>query len=207
VYTVFPLLDRRDLAVRRPEEAAFAAPVRLLPGTSVLERYRSAQLIHFRDFAVEVELGGLAPGDEGVLVAHGDPFGGYLLYVEDGQLHVLVNSSGRIGEAAGPLPAGTSAIRLDVSASPDLLWDLTVSADGRPVAKLDEQVALTGMAPWTGISVGVDARGPVSWPLRRRRGTFRFTGDLRAVAYLPGEVRVPAPVADAIVAAAESEAD
>ena len=33
------------------------------------------------------------------------------------------------------------------------------------------------------------------------------TGDLRAVAYVPGEVRVPAPVAEAVVAAAESEAD
>jgi hypothetical protein len=85
--------------------------------------------------------------------------------------------------------------------------NLTASADGRPVTKLDRQVALTGMAPWTGISVGVDACGPVSWPLRRRRGTFRYTGDLRAVTYIPGEVRVPAPVAAAVVAAAESEAD
>src|SRR6185369_868855 len=42
--TVFPLLDRRDHAVRRPDEDRLSQPVRLLPGTPVLERYRSARL-------------------------------------------------------------------------------------------------------------------------------------------------------------------
>jgi hypothetical protein len=41
-------------------------------------------------------------------------------------------------------------------------------------------LALVGMAPWTGISVGVDARGPVSAELRRRSGVFRYTGSPRA---------------------------
>jgi hypothetical protein len=205
--TVFPLLDRGDLTVRRPGEDALTAPVRLIAGTPVLERYRSSRLIHFRCFTIDVELGGYRPGEEGVLVAHGDPFGGYLLVVEDGLLHVVVNSAGRIGSAAGPLPAGTTGIRLDVRATADLRWHLTATAGGVPVAKLDDQVALTGMAPWTGISVGVDARGPVSWALRRRRGPFRFTGTLRAVTYTPGEITVPEPVVRAVTAAAEAESD
>lgn len=67
-----------------------------------------------------------------------------------------------------------------------LRWHLLAVADDAPVATLDNRPALIGMAPWTGISVGVDARGPVSWELRRRHGTFRYTGDLRAVTYRPG---------------------
>jgi hypothetical protein len=142
-----------------------------------------------------------------VLVAHGDPFGGYLLVVENGLLHVVLNSCGRIGSAAGLLPAATTGVRLDVRATPDLRWHLTATADGVPLAQLDNQVALTGMAPWTGISVGLDARGPVSWALRRRRGAFRFTGSLRAVTYTPGEITVPERVARAVTAAAEADAD
>jgi arylsulfatase len=63
------------------------------------------------------------------------------------------------------------------------------------------------MAPWTGISVGVDARGPVVWDLRERRGTFRFTGRLRSVTYTPGPVRVPEPVIQEVEELAEAMAD
>lgn len=205
--TVFPLLDRGDLAVRRPGEARLAEPVRILPGTPVLERYRSAQLVAFRSFDVEVALGGLAPGDEGVLVAHGDAFGGYLLAVKDGRLVVLHNAGGRVSTADGPAPAGARRVVLSVTATPDLRWHLTVSADGAPVTALPDRWALTGMAPWTGISVGRDARGPVSWALRRRRGIFRFTGDLRSVTYRPGARVVPDEVARAVTAEAASRAD
>jgi len=205
--TVFPLLTAADRVVRRPEEELLSRPVRLLPGTPTLERYRSAQLIQYRDFSIRVELGGHRAGDEGVLVAHGDLMGGYLLYVEDGQVQVLVNSYGRLAEASGPVEVGAREIRLDVAATADLRWRLTVSADAVAVAELPDQVALVGMAPWTGISVGVDARGPVSWRLRERRGTFRYTGDLRAVTFTPGALTVAADVVDRITADALGRAD
>lgn len=46
------------------------------------------------------------------------------------------------------------------------------------------------MAPFQGISVGVDRKSPVSWPLYERHRSFRYSGGLRAVTYLPG---APAP--------------
>ncbi|WP_238592017.1 arylsulfatase [Pseudonocardia sp. EC080625-04] len=205
--SVFPLLDRADLAVRRPGEARLAEPVRILAGTPVLERYRSAQLIAFRSFEAGIELGGLAAGDEGVLVAHGDAFGGYLVAVEDGQILLLHNSGGRVSNAYGPVPDGVRSVTLAVTATADLRWHLAVSADGAPVTELRDRWALTGMAPWTGISVGRDARGPVSWELRRRRGVFRFTGDLRAVTYRPGERAVPTGVVRAVTEDAATRAD
>ncbi|MFB7875787.1 arylsulfatase [Nocardia sp. NPDC056064] len=243
--TVFPLLTRADLFRRRPEEARFAAPVRLLPGTPTLERYRSQRLIAYRDFTITADLTGrrvpgatpaigatpntastsgsadaagrnadavpvsegFRAGDEGVLVAHGDPLGGYLLYVENDEVVFGVNSYGRYASVAAPLPSGTRVITVRAAIRPHLRWDFVVEADGVAVAELTDQVQLVGMAPWTGISVGVDARGPVSWDLRERRGSFRYTGALRAVTYTPGPIQVPQTTIDAVEREAEYVAE
>jgi arylsulfatase A-like enzyme len=202
--TVFPLLTREDLVQRRPEEARLGDPVRILPGTSTLERYRSQRLIAFRDFDIAVELAGYRSGDEGVLVAHGDPQGGYLLYVENGRLVFGYNAYGRYAEIdAGEVAEGARSIELSAVVRPRLRWDFTVRVDGLDRATLPGRVQLVGLAPWTGISVGVDARGPVSWDLRERRGPFRYIGDLAAITYTPGTVRVPAPVVREVERAAE----
>ncbi|MFF0817264.1 arylsulfatase [Rhodococcus sp. NPDC003318] len=209
--TVFPLATPAGLFTRRPAEEALARPVRILAGTPTLERYRSSKLITFRDFDIRVELGGSAgytPGDEGVLVAHGDVQGGYLLYVENGNLVFGVNSYGQYTAVdAGPVPAGARTIEVSAVVVPRLRWDFTIRVDGTDAAQLLGQVQLVGMAPWTGISVGVDARGPVSWDLRERRGPFRYTGDLTSVTYSPGPVGVPPAAVRAIEREAEFTAD
>ncbi|WP_280440471.1 arylsulfatase [Nocardia brasiliensis] len=206
--TVFPLLTRQDLARRRPEEARLGEPLRLLPGTPTLERYRSQRLIAYRDFTITAELAGYHPGDEGVLVAHGDPLGGYLLYIEDGWLVFGVNSYGRYDSVStGPLTAGIRRISVTATVRAQLRWDFALAIDGVRVARLRDQVQLVGMSPWTGISVGVDARGPVSWELRERRGPFRYGGELRAVTYTPGPIRVPAGTIEAVEREAEFVAE
>ncbi|MGW0249167.1 arylsulfatase [Nocardia goodfellowii] len=204
--TVFPLLTRQDLARRRPEEARFAAPLRLLPGTPTLERYRSQRLIAFRDFTIEVHLGGYRTGDEGVLVAHGDPLGGYLIYIEDGRVVLGVNSYGIYGTTTAELTPGLRRITVSAAVRPRLRWDFRIEA-GAQHAELRDQVQLVGMAPWTGISIGVDARGPVSWNLRKRRGPFRYTGDLRAVTYTPGPIQVRQATIEAVEREAEFVAE
>lgn len=208
--TVFPLATGNALAVRRPAEEKLSRPVRILAGTPTLERYRSSKLIAFRDFEIGVDLGGTGygPGEEGVLVAHGDVQGGYLLYVEEGHLVFGFNAYGRYRDVdAGPLPTGARRIEVSASVRPGLRWDFELRVDGAPAAKLPDQVQLVGMAPWTGISVGVDARGPVSWDLRRRRGPFRYTGELHAVTYTPGAVQVPGVAVAQIELEAEYAAD
>ncbi|MDF3280634.1 arylsulfatase [Gordonia sp. N1V] len=210
--TVFPLYDSAaDQVRRRPDEERFTDPVRILAGTPPLERYRSSKLIAYRDFDIEVELAGWTDLDEGVLVAHGDQQGGYLLYVEAGSAHFVFNSYGRISRVSAPIPAGTGGLALRAVATPQVRWDFTLEAsvDGSSevIAKLDNQFQLIGMAPWTGISVGADARGPVDAQLRSRRGVFRFGPALRAVTYRPGAVRVPAAVRKEIEESAEYHAD
>ena len=210
--TVFPLYDRpADQLRRRPAEARLSDPIRILAGTPTLERYRSSRLIAYRDFVVEAELEGWTADDEGVIVAHGDQQGGYLLYVESAAVHLVYNAYGRVRRESGRLPEGATALCLRASATPSVRWNLTVEAvcDGEAstIVKLDDQVQLVGMAPWTGISVGLDARGPVDPELRQRRGVFRFGPALRAVTYRPGPTRVGVDVRRGLDEAAERSAD
>jgi arylsulfatase A-like enzyme len=204
--TVFPLVTRADLARRRPEEARLSDPVTILAGSPTLERYRSSRLIAYRDFSFHASIE-YSVGDEGVLVAHGDPQGGYILYIEDGRVVFGFNSFGRYASTSSPLTAGARSVTVAAVVAPRLRWNFIVSVDGQPVATLDDQVQLVAMAPWTGISVGVAARGPVSWDLRERRGPFRYTGTLRSVRYVPGPQQVSTEVVDRIESDAEVFAD
>ncbi|WP_024794128.1 sulfatase-like hydrolase/transferase [Tomitella biformata] len=206
--TVFPLLGNRVGQRRRPDEQRLARPVRILAGSPVLERYRSSRLIAYRDWDAAVELTGFERGDEGVLLAHGDPQGGYLLFVESGRLWLGYNAFGDYTELdCGPLAVGARLVELSAAVAPHVRWDLDVFVDGEPTGGALRVPQLVGMAPWTGISVGVDARGPVSCDLRARRGVFRYTGGLRAVTYTPGPEGVAALVIAETERAAEAWAD
>ncbi|CAN3979107.1 arylsulfatase [Kitasatospora purpeofusca] len=202
---VFPLADGSGaLARRHPDDARLCRPVRLLAGTPELERYRSSRLISFRSFTVEVELADHGAGDAGVLVSHGDQGGGYSLYVEDGRLRLAYNQYGELFEAdAGPLAPGPHLVTVEATAVPGLRWEFRVLVDGAETGRLGPVHQLIGMAPFQGISVGVDRKSPVSWPVYERHRSFRYGGGLRAVTYRPGD---PAPDDPETVARALREA-
>ncbi|MCU1351066.1 MAG: arylsulfatase family protein [Acidimicrobiales bacterium] len=187
---VYPLDEgsRLRFVTRPPYEAPLHQPVRLLRRTHTLERYRSQLLIQWRSFTVDVELD-FATGDRGVLVAHGDQGGGYLLYVDDGDELVFVhNGYGAMRELrCGPLGDGTAGVSLAVTAPGGWAWNVVVSVDGAPRAELDGLAMLGAMAPFCGIDVGIDRRSPVSWDLYERHGPHPFSGRLTAVTYTPGE--------------------
>ncbi len=185
---VFPLDDGTGLLqlLRRPDDEAFHRDVRLLPGTPTLERYRSQQLIAFRDFVIDVELHH-RPEDEGVLVAHGDQGGGYSIYVEDGRLHFAYNHYGEMhGLDGGHLPSGDRTVSLRATAGAGFTWDFEVAVDGVAVGSMPGTQMLLGFAPFQGIDVGIDRRSPVSWSVFERHGSFGYTGALVAVTYRPG---------------------
>jgi arylsulfatase len=185
--TVFPL-GASMLPGRRPAEEALAAPVRILPGTPKLERYRSSRLTSLRSFAVEIELDH-GQDDQGVLIAHGDQGGGYSVYVEDGQLSVAYNEYGRLREiAGGPLMPGPHRLELHVGWRPGFRVDVRLLADGTEVGALTEAWMLVGMAPFSGIDVGLNRGGPVHWDLYRRHGSFPYSGTLHHATWVPGDV-------------------
>jgi arylsulfatase len=202
---VFPLNDFTGYlgTVRRPFEDRLTEPVRILAGTPTLERYRSAKLITLRSFTATASLTHDV-SNEGVLFAHGDQGGGYVLYVEDGHAHVAYNEYGELLEAdAGVLSSGAHDVSLEATAVDDYRWNLNVVVDGEARAQLKGVSMLLGLAPLQGIDVGVDRGSPVSWPLFQRRGSFAYQGVLHAVTYVPGEY---APYSPERVLAATIEA-
>lgn len=190
---VFPLNEGSGLQrAQRPErEGAFARPVRLVPGTPTLERYRSLMLVYRRCFEVIVQLD-FAPGDRGVLFAHGSKSGGYSLAVDADRLWYVHNHSGEISELdLGLLASGRRRLRLDVTAGHGGTHvDVHADVDGEKRGELTGLPMPMGQAMFQGIDVGIDRGSPVSWKRYDAEGTFPYTGALRDVTWVPGE---PAP--------------
>ena len=187
---VYPLDEGNQLVriLRPPWHDELAAETTLRAGTPTLERWRSQQLIFQKSFDVDVALR-WHPGDAGVLVAHGDQGGGYMLYVEQNRLLFAHNAYGDMTVLdCGPLADGASSVRLAMENPGNLVWNAAVSVDGATAAEAPGLVSLMAMAPFEGIDVGVDRRSPVSWDLYERHGPFPYTGELKAVTYRPGEL-------------------
>jgi arylsulfatase len=182
---VFPIDDGTGY-MRDARPPVDVRPMVLLPGTPHIERYPATRLTALRSFDVVIRVV-YAPGDEGVLVAHGDQGGGYNVYVEGGHLWFAYNDYGNLHEVdAGPLAAGPRVVTLRATAIDNFAWDFAVLVDGRQCAQLDNMNMLLWIAPLQGIDIGIDRRSPVSWPLYERHGSFAYTGDLTSVTYEPG---------------------
>ena len=187
---VFPLNEGSGLLrTQRPErEDAFARPVRLVPGTPTLERYRSLMLVYRRSFVVTVDID-FRPGDRGVLFAHGCQSGGYSLSVDRDRLCYYHNHSGQVDVLdLGALPTGRRSIELDVCAlEGGLHVDVRVCVDGEERGRADGLVMPMGQAMFQGIDIGIDRGSPVSWARYDAEGTFAWTGNLHSVTWTPGE--------------------
>lgn len=186
---VFPLNEGAGLmrALRPEREEAYAQPVRLVPGTPTLERYRSLMLVYRRSFQVTVELD-FASGDRGVLFAHGSQSGGYSLSIDNDRLTYIHNSSGEMTELdLGLLDPGSQRIVLDVTAlEGGTHVDVQGLVGGRLRGTCKGLPMPMGQAMFQGIDIGIDRRSPVSWKRFDAEGTFPYTGTLHAVTWTPG---------------------
>lgn len=162
------------------------SPVRIVPGTPTLERFRSSRLIARKSFRITVDWD-YRSGDEGILVAHGGQEAGYVLYVEDGELGLEVCAYGTpmpIGRA--PLADTSERVDVEFAVVAESAWAVTVAVDGTEVMAGGDVPRFVSFLPFEGIDVGLDRRSPVSWALFERHGAFPFTGTLHAVTYTPG---------------------
>ncbi|MEU6866704.1 hypothetical protein ABZ924_26155 [Streptomyces sp. NPDC046876] len=85
----------------------------------------------------------------------------------------------------------------------DLRSEFRILIDGVETGRSNSVHQLIGMAPLQGISVDVDRKSPVFWPVYERHRSFRYTGRLRSVTYSPG---TQAPYDPAVVTRALKEA-
>ncbi|WP_370321619.1 sulfatase-like hydrolase/transferase [Oricola sp.] len=195
-YGVFPLDDGSGLKRiwHSPEQDALDKPVTIYAGTPTLSRFRSRLLIQLRSYTVTAQLEGYRSGDQGVLVAHGDQGGGYMMFVENGRLcyaHTFANQTRYLD--GGAVPVGASTITLDVAATAGGASTVSLSMDGASTASGHDFELFWGMSPFQGIDVGIDRRSPVSREVRDRHGCFPFTGQLHSVTYAPGTLAPDSP--------------
>ncbi|HYI60791.1 MAG TPA: arylsulfatase [Acidimicrobiales bacterium] len=194
---VYPLDEGTALKylLRPPRQAAYEQPVTLLPGTPTLERWRSLQLLFLRSVAVTIRVT-VGPGDEGILVAHGDQGGGYAVWLDPEGLHVAHNDGcGTLRGIDAPRPApGPREVVLRLDAPGGAVWHASLAVDGAVVGEGAEPwPCLYAMAPFEGIDVGIDRRSPVVWRLYQAHGPYPYTGALTSVTYQPGDRPPDAP--------------
>lgn len=176
---------------RRDADRVHEQPLTLWPRTPSLDHWRSSRLLWHRTCDITIDITH-ATDDAGVLVAHGDQGGGYVVWVEHGRVHTAFNDgNGHLTELdGGELPIGPVTIELRIEAPGGWRTNLVLSVAGTERARADDLPMLFPLAPFEGISIGRDPRSPVHWDLHQRHGSFAFTGIIHQVHYQPG---APAP--------------
>jgi len=116
------------------------------------------------------------PGDEGVLIAHGDATCGYSLYLKDGHLHFDVNvGEHQIVSSDASVPAGEHVLSVHVAHGAPVQADLR--CDGTMIGSGTIRFGFVNFISWSGLDIGHDRSSPVS----RYDAPFAFTGDLAKV--------------------------
>lgn len=176
---------------RRDADRVHEQPLTLWPRTPSLDHWRSSRLLWHRTCDITIDITH-ATDDVGVLVAHGDQGGGYVVWVDNGRVRTAFNDgNGHLSELdGGELPIGPTTIELRIEAPGGWRTNLVLSVAGTERARADDLPMLFPLAPFEGISIGRDPRSPVHWDLHQRHGSFAFTGIIHQVHYQPG---APAP--------------
>lgn len=181
---VYPLDEGSGLKHFEQPPRPTPKPLRILAGTPTLERHHASLLIQGTSWSVTVDWS-YQPGDEGVVLAHGDQAGGYQLFVEDEELWFEQNQYGdprRFGPVALPEPSSALELVMETFGS---RWTARVLVDGTERLVAPDLIKFASYLPFEGIDVGICRRSPVSWELFGRRRTFPFSGELRSVTYHP----------------------
>ena len=131
-----------------------------------------------------------------MLVAHGDQGGGYCVEVDHDALWFVHNDGHgtTTRTAGGPVGSGRHSIQLTLGAPGGGRWIVALAVDGEQrFADLDRPM-LWPMAPFTGISIGIDRGSPVEWGRYLTEGPFAYSGGVHSVRYEPGEAAPDAGV-------------
>ncbi|MCR9096482.1 MAG: arylsulfatase [bacterium] len=193
-YDVLPIDDRwfNDRAgFTSPEPETFS----LQDGAGPLNTLAEAPRMAMRSWTITARLS-RAQGDQGVLVAMGDIYSGYSLYLQGDRAHFAVNLFGDLTvlRSSAPLPEGATEIEVEFQHDGTFeailrggLWsryrflggDVSLKVDGIEVAEARLPYGPPVLI-WEGLDVGLDRGSPVT---RAYTAPFDFTGELAEVAF------------------------
>jgi arylsulfatase len=133
--------------------------------------------VRSRAFVIEAEAT-LAPGDEGVLIAHGDATCGYSLYVRGGRLVYDMNVGGAhaVTTSDRALPPGRHRLGVAVANEPPLRR-IRLLIDGEAAGAGETELGFHNFISWSGLDIGRDRGSPVA----DYEAPFAFTGRLEKV--------------------------
>jgi arylsulfatase A-like enzyme len=147
----------------------------------------SAPDISDRSYIVTAEFEQDGPGVQGVILAWGSRFGGFVLYIKDGQLcyeYVYSESIQHTLRAAFAPPPGGSAVELSFERVSPEAGRAVLRINGAVAGRLDIPRTWPTHGTTAGLTCGMDAGAPVSESYER---PFRFTGrSLRVTVDLQG---------------------
>lgn len=200
---VFPLDDRplKQMLRMRSATRHSQASWRLYPGTSHMP-FATGATGTDRSARLRVELVARGTLDEGVLVASGTSYGGYVLYILDGKLcyeHLLLGQRTTCS-APDPLGTGDLVVGFDLEIEEDRSARIRLAVDSEEVAEALIP-ATASQAAFFGLDVGRDPVSRIS-DVYASRGDFAYpTGGIRVVT-----LDFVAPGVDNAVLAAQIEA-
>jgi arylsulfatase len=189
-YNVLPLDSRGTMrfADERPQIASARDTYVYFPHTQAVPENVAAKVLNrAHTITVDAEL---EAGDEGVLACHGSNVGGYVMFVQDGNLHYVHNYVGarelRVSSDS-PLPPGKHALsyEFEPTGPPDLKNGMgspgiaKLLVDGNVVGQADFAVTVPlALGLGSGFAVG---RNPGSSVTAMYASPFPFTGTITKV--------------------------
>ena len=142
----------------------------------------AAPLTGGRSHRIVAELTRRGERDDGVIVAYGSRYYGYVLYVQDGRLVYEVALAPRVHrlEATAPLPTGRCTVQFEMAMTGRPIRGIgRLSVDGRLLAERAFDEVMVGV-PYDGLDIGADRNVPVS---TRYPAPFEFRGELHKVTF------------------------
>ena len=184
-YNVLPLIDPSgDLMAYRPStnEVTNRSSFKYYPGISHLPN-SIAPPISGKKHSITIPIDRAGLTDEGILVAHGDSTGGYVLYIRDNKLVYEYNFVGEMFriESETDVPIGRSTIHLVLTPEDRIRATVELYIDNIMTAKGDI-MTIPIKQSHEGLTIGSDKYGKVSESYQDM-GDYPFTGRIEKVEY------------------------
>jgi len=179
-YDVLPLDDREYERAAANVAARARQTYTYYPGMARIDRL-SAPDITDRSYSITADVEIPAARAEGVLLAAGARFGGYVLYVKDGRLVYEYAYSENVRYTIGSdrqVPTGRHALGLVFKKTGDRRGRGTLLIDGQPVGSVELPKTWPLIATCAGVLCGCDSGSPVS---EAYTCPFTFTGTIHRV--------------------------
>ncbi|WP_150293882.1 arylsulfatase [Sphingobium estronivorans] len=156
-YKVLPLDDR---GVRDNAFSGVQLPPRtyhFTPGVGILP-FGTDPMVTNRSFSIDAKVNRISRSTEGVLIASGDYFGGYALYVRGNRLYFDFNDFGRhmTLRSDRELPLGPATLSFSFDKTEDFRGQGTLRVNGDDVAQMDMAMTPAVSISWAGTDIGRD---------------------------------------------------